>query len=83
MWIYQRQQIKRESPRCSELIACKTSWTFPLAHLEVKVSDVFAVHEAHPLQDLLQEGNGLALRHVVLGGDEVEKLPAIDAEEME
>lgn len=49
-----------------------------LPHLQIKVGDLFAVHEADSFQNLLQEVDGLVLRQVLLLRDEVEKLPAAD-----
>ena len=44
------------------------------------MGDLLAVHEGGGLQDLLEELDGLALRHVLLLRDEVKQLAAADPE---
>lgn len=48
-------------------------------YLQVEVGDAVPVHEPEPLQDLLQELDGFALRQVLLLGDEVEQFATADA----
>lgn len=59
--------------------ACEPEAACFLPHLQIKVGDLFAVHEADTFQNLLQEVDSLVLRHVLLRCNEVKKLAALDA----
>ena len=62
---------------CALVCVCVCLWACH-SHLKVKVGDVFAVHEANSLEDLLKELNGLLLWQVLLLSYEIKQLSTTD-----